>query len=116
MSLFSYPIGRETPFKFILPNSVQVLYTAGNNGATILALRIAEVASATPNVTLDIYNGTTAYILNYQRVFTAKESWEAIKTDGVPVVLLPGETLRATSSGNLQLHATGVAVDPPGRN
>lgn len=116
MSMFSYPIGRETPFKFILPNSVQVLYTAGNNGATILALRIAEVAAATPTVTLDVYNGTTAYEIAHLRAFTAKEIWEAIKTDGVPVVLLPGETLRATSSGNLQLHVTGVAIEPPGRN
>ena len=115
MSLFSYPIGREAPIKAILPNSTEVLFTAGQNGATILALRIAEVANATPTVTLDVHNGTTAYELNHLRAFTAKETWEAIKTDGVPVVLLPGETLRATASAANQLHVTGVAIEPPQR-
>lgn len=116
MSLFSYPIGRETGFKAILPASAQVLYTAGNNGATILALRIAEVNGSTPTVTLDVYDGTTAYEIAHARAFTAKEIWEAIKLDGVPVVLLPGEELRATASAASQLHVTGVAVDPPQRN
>lgn len=115
MSLFSYPFGREAPIKAILGNTVQTLYTAGQNGATILALRIAEVAGATPTVTLDVYTGTTAYEIDHLKPFTAKESWEAIKTDGVPVVLLPGELLRATASAANQLHVTGVVVEPAQR-
>ena len=115
MSLFSYPNGREAPIKDILPNSLRTLYTAGNNGATIVALRIAEVAAATPTVTLDVYNGTTAYEVAHLRAFTAKEMWNAITLDGVPIVLLPGEVLRALASAANQLHVTGVVVEPDQR-
>jgi hypothetical protein len=115
MSLFSYPNGREAPFKFILPAATQTLYTAGDNGATVVALKIAEVALATPTVTLDVYNGTTAYEIAHLKAFTAKEIWEAIQLDSVPVVLLPGETLRATASAASQLHATGVVIEPDQR-
>jgi hypothetical protein len=115
MSLFSYPNGREAPIKEILPGSAQVLYTAGDNGATIVGLRIAEVAAATPTVTLDVHDGSTAYELAHLRAFTAKETWNAITLDGVPVVLLPGESLRATASAANQLHATGVVIEPDQR-
>jgi hypothetical protein len=115
MSLFSYPIGREVPVKAILPGSLVTLYTAGNNGASIVALRVAEVGNGTPTITLDVYDGSTAYEVAHLRAFSAKEIWNAVTLDGVPIVLLPGDLLRATASAGDVLHVTGVAIEPPQR-
>lgn len=116
MSLFSYPIGRETPIKQNLTTTSAVaLYTAGKNGGAVLGVRVAEVAGATPNITLDVYNGATSTVVVYQKVFSAKEVYEPVRVDGVPIVLFPNEVLRATASVASQLHITGVAIEPPQR-
>jgi hypothetical protein len=114
MSLFVTDTGRQSPFKAKLTTGGIDLVTAGENGAIVSMLRIAEVAAATPTVTVAIVDadGVTTHILNYLRPFAAKESFKAI-VGGEEVVLLKGEKLRATASADNQLHATGFWIEPP---
>lgn len=113
MSLYSYQFGREAPIAVQLDGTSPIeLASGGNNGATVLALRLAEVAGATPTVTLDIYDGAAVVAeIAHLRAFTAKEMWEAIRLDGVPVHLLPGQTLRVTASAANQVHVTGIVIE-----
>lgn len=115
MSLFTTPFGRERPFKSILGSSATAtLVTAGSNGGTVVGLRVYEAASSTgQTVTLDLYNGTSAYGLAYQAL-TAHQSFQAI-IETLPVVLLAGETLRITPTSSTGVHVTGVIIDPPQR-
>lgn len=117
MSLYAFSTGREVAILVPLAsNSPIELANGGENGATVVALRIAEVAAATPNVTLDIFDGTNVLAkIAHQRVFTAKEVWLPVELSGAPVVLLKGQSLRATASAGNQLHCTGVLIRQPQR-
>lgn len=113
MSLYSYQFGRETPIAVKLDGTTPItLASGGNNGVTVIALRLAEVAGATPTVTLDIYDGAAVVAeLAHLRAFTAKDVWLPVTLDGVPVQLLPGQTLRATASAANQVHVTGIMIE-----
>ena len=115
MSLFSYPIGREAPIsQKLTDDSYTTLVTAGDNGGTVLGLRVSEIAGSTPTIIIDVYDGTNSVVeLCNGRAFTAREVWEPIRAEGVPVVLLPGHSLRAKASTGNQLHCTGVHIEPP---
>jgi len=91
--------------------------TAGNNGCTLVGLRVSEVAGSTPTLILDITDRSGAVVVQIcnLRAFAAHEIWEPITLHGVPVVLLPGWQVRAKASAGNQLHLTGVYVDPPHR-
>ncbi len=116
MSLFSYPIGRETPIQRILDGTGAIdLVEAGSNGATVLALRIAEVSNNATTITLGVYNASDVLVAKIcdTEAISAKEIWEPIRIDSVPVVLLGGYSLKATAANADRLHCTGVYIQPP---
>jgi hypothetical protein len=116
MSLFSYPTGREAPIKKILDGTGAIeLANGGDNGIAVIGLRIANVTTNTPTVTLDVYDGSTAYEIAHLRAFSSKETWSAVTLDGIPIILLPDEILRATASAANELHVTGAIVEPDQR-
>lgn len=114
MSLFSYPIGREAPIKEILATTVATtIYTAGNNGATILALRITEATSATgQGVIVAHHDGTSSYA-THRQALSANQTFEPVRLDSIPIVLAAGETLRITPTSVSAIHVTGVVIEPP---
>lgn len=117
MSLFSYPFGREAPIKKILTTSVTTtLYTAGNNGAVVVAMRLVEAAStSSQTATLTVVDtSSVAYRVDY-KAFAVNERHEPVTLNGVPIVLLPGEALKITNGGATSVHATGVVVEPDQR-
>lgn len=116
MSLFSYPIGRESGlFKRLTDTSNTTIVTAGENGGTVLGLRASEINGSTPTLVLEVIDASStvaAQICNL-RAFTAREVWEAARADGVPIVLPPGYSLRAKASAANQIDITGVYIEPP---
>lgn len=115
MSLFSYPIGREAPiYKQLTDTNYTDLVTAGDNGATVVALSVNEMAGGTPTITLDIYDGTAVVARRANlRPLGARECWEAVKLDGVPIVLKPGYVLRGKASAGNVIDIDGAYIDPP---
>jgi hypothetical protein len=119
VSLFSYPIGREAPiYKRLTDTNYAELLTAGNNGATIVALSVNEINGSTPTIILELRNasGTVVGLRANARALAAKENWQAITLAGVPIVLLPSYSLYAKASAGNQIDIDGVYIDPPQRN
>lgn len=114
MSLFTYGTGLETPINVRLTDmSYHDVAEGGNNGCTVVALAITELAGGTPTVILEIFDGTDVLAQRAnERPFTAHEMWEVVKLDSVPIVLLPNQTLRAKASAGNVLDCNGVFIDP----
>jgi len=118
MSLFSYPVGRETPiYKQLADASYAEVLTAGRNGATIVSLSVNEIAGATPTIVLEIRNAAGSVVARRAnaRSMTARENWGAIVLGGTPIVLLGGYSLYAKASAGNQIDIDGVYIEPPGR-
>lgn len=79
-------------------NTVTDIITA--KGKTlVVAIYAAEIANATPNLTLEKYDGTTSFYLRNAKAMTAKE---LLQLD-VLVNLKNGEKIRATASAANQI-------------
>jgi hypothetical protein len=105
-NFLSTPAGNEQPFKFVLAaTTVTTLVTAGDNGARVTLVRIAETAGTLATVRLEIWNGTTAYIIKGAKALTAHEVYKDFD-----IRLLKGEVLRAEASLT-GVHITGLYVD-----
>lgn len=117
MSLFSYPFGREALLaKQLTTTDVTTLYTAGNNGAAVVALSVNEIAGATPTISLDIYSGSAVVARrSVTRALAGRENWSAITLAGAPIVLSPGYSLRAQASAANQIDIDGVVIEPDQR-
>lgn len=70
---------------------------------TVEYIRCAEVAGATPTLTIDIYDGSTAYKIRV-KAMTAGE----VYIDNAPILLEPGWSLRVTAGAANQVHATAL--------
>ena len=81
-----------------------VTATNATGALTVEYVRLAEVAAATPTVILDIYDGSTAYKIRGTLAMAA--STPSIDRD--PIILEPGESLRATASAGNQVHVTAL--------
>jgi len=67
----------------------------------VLSIWCTETAGNTPNLTIEVYDGTTSYALRKEKAMTAKET---VVIDE-PFPLNQNQTIRVTSS------ATGGGVD-----
>ena len=66
----------------------------------------AEISGGTPNLTVEIYDGTTSVYLRKTKAMAANE--EVLRTQGF--TLDPGKFLRVTASIANSVDVTGVAV------
>lgn len=116
MSLFSYPIGRETPiYKRLTDTNYALLLTAGSNGACVVSLSVNEINGSTPTIILEIRNasGTVVALRANARAMAAKENWSAVTLAGCPIQLLGGYSLYAKASAGNQIDIDGVYIQPP---
>lgn len=101
-------------------NTVTDLLTA--KGKTlVVAIYAAEIAGATPNLTLEKYDGTSSFYLRNAKAMTAKELMQL----DVLLNLKNGEKIRATASAanQIDIWVSYMAADktalgaytPPGR-
>lgn len=116
MSLFSYPIGRETPiYKQLTDTSYTTLVTAESNGATVVSLSVNEVAGSTPTIILDVTDADGNVVVRRAnlRPMAVRENWQAITLNGTPIVLQAGYSLRGKASAGNQIDIDGTYIDPP---
>ncbi|CDP52352.1 hypothetical protein [Devosia sp. DBB001] len=65
--------------------------------AGVLSIMVTELSGGTPNLTLEVYDGTNSYFLRYQKPMAAKETF----VFNEPFGLDPNQKLRVTvSAGN----------------
>lgn len=112
---FTLPVGSIITDKVKLTDdTATTLVSASNGRITILSIDATETAGGTPNLTIDVTDGTTTWFKRNAAAMTAKGtvSFENI------FVLDNGETLRATSSdasGDIDIFVTYSAFDIAGR-
>ena len=80
-----------------------VTATTTTGALTVEYIRCAEVAGSTPTLTIDLYDGSTAYKIRV-KAMTAGE----VYTDTAPILLEPGWSLRVTAGSANQIHATAL--------
>ncbi len=79
--------------------SPTVIVDGGSSGAIVVAVYAAEIAGATPNLTLEVYNGSTSTYLRNAKAMSAKEE----NVRDTIITLKAGESLRATASAANQI-------------
>jgi hypothetical protein len=84
-----------------------VLYAAEKR-TVILSIIAVEVAGATPALTLDLFDGTTAYRLRNAFAMAAKETF----IFNEPITLNSGWSLRATASAADQIECFATFMSP----
>ncbi len=101
--------------------SVTTLVDAGDQGCRVVDILIVNMGSGTPDITIDRYDGTTAFVLVQEHSLTAKstEGGDTTKFPGstyrltFPIYLLRNELLRVTSSvGSNVVHCHATLVRP----
>lgn len=100
MSYFITGAGLITEKTILTSNSPTEVLNTGQ--ATLIAsVTATEVGGATPNLTIEAYDGTTSTYRTYQRPMTAKERY----ADTEPFRLDTDEVLRVTvSNASGQVH------------
>lgn len=83
-----------TTEKTILTSSSPTKVLDLGKAVLVASVTCTEVGGATPNLTIEAYNGTTSTYRTYQRPMTAKERY----ADTEPFQLDNNESLRVTSS------------------
>lgn len=107
MSSFTQPFGPPTPIKFKLTTTAATAIAGHASYATRVAwFQCTEITGATPNLTIEIYDGTTSFYLRNAKAMTAKE--EVLKDQGF--TLDPGSFLRVTASAANQVDVVGMAA------
>lgn len=86
-----------------------VLYGgSGTKRTVILSVVAVEVAAATPTLTLDLFDGTTAYRLRNALAMTAKQTF----IFNEPIVLPVNWSLRATADTPNQIECFVTFMSP----
>lgn len=108
-SAFGFPGRTPTDIKFKLAGTSPVA-VAGSSTATVLVVwfQCTEVAGGTGNLTIDIYDGTNAYLLHPLQAMTAKQELFY----GRGFLLNPGSFLRVTQGTDATVHVLGLATIP----
>lgn len=83
------------------------LYSATKR-TVILSVIAAEVAGATPTLTLDLFDGTTAYRLRNALAMTARQTF----IFNEPITINSGWSLRATASAADQIECFATFMSP----
>lgn len=97
--------GALLPKRFKLDSTnVTTIYDADKSSALLLSIIAVEINGSTPTLTLDIYDGTTAYYLQNAVAMTARQRLQI----DILVPLKVGEKLRATASAanQIDIHVT----------
>ena len=105
MTVFQSQNGRELFAHVILSGTSAttiISATTTTGPLRVEYVRLAEVAAGTPTVILDIYDGSTAYKIRGTLAMVANTP----SIDANPILLEPGESLRATASAANQVHVT----------
>ncbi|UYQ70967.1 hypothetical protein OF122_12955 [Pelagibacterium flavum] len=112
---FTFPVGSVITAKVKLTgNTATTLVDADTGRVTILSIDATETQGGTPNLTIDVTDGTTTWFKRNAAAMTAKGS---VTYDDV-FILDNGETLRATSSdasGDIDIFVTYAALGIAGR-
>lgn len=101
-------------FQIIGGTAQNILFKLTGTGATIIAgnalgsvivywVQFAEIAAATPNITLETYDGVTSFFHIKSRALTAN----GFILFDAGIWLAPNQFLRATASAGNQIDVTG---------
>lgn len=106
MSVY-FPAQTAIPFAFKLSTtSATVIAGSADHGELVDWFQCTEIAGGTPNLTIELYDGTTSYYLQNAVAMTAKQS--ILKTHGI--ALHKGWYLRVTASVANQVDVVGAKV------
>lgn len=83
------------------------LYLASKR-TVILSIIATEIAGATPALTLDLFDGTTAYFLRNVLAMTAKQ----LLIFNEPIAINPGWSIRATAGAANQVDCLITYMSP----
>jgi hypothetical protein len=83
-----------------------VIVSGGQSGATVVGIYAAEIAGATPTLTLEKYDGTTRYFIRGAKAMTAYEEYSR----DVFIVLKPNESLRAEAGTANQIDVVAAYI------
>lgn len=89
-------------------NTVTVIAGSSQFAQIVHLVNFAEIAGATPTITLETYDGTTSFY--HLKSFTMTANARTQFDSGI--WLNPGQFLRATASAANQIDVTGVASIP----
>lgn len=113
-SLFSFPGGSANPIRQIITGTGVTVISLGTavRNHNVALFRVSEYAGGTPNLTVEIYDGTTSYFLGSGgftwnvKALTALQS--LLFDDGYAVPA--GSSLRITCSVANSVVVTGLVV------
>lgn len=90
-------------FKLTTTNTTTI-YDASKGGVLLVSIVAVEIAGSTPTLSLDIYDGATAYFLQNAVALTARQRLHI----DLLIPLKVGEQLRATASAanQIDIHVT----------
>lgn len=105
MSVFRVAGGIVAPIAVKL-SSTSATEIAGSDDFTtrIAWFQCTEITGATPDLTVELYDGTTSVYLRYQQAMTANE---AVKFEDI--ALNKGQTLRITAGTANAIDVVGLA-------
>lgn len=102
-----FQAGSPTPIAIKLTTTNATTIAGSATSATVVDwFQCTEIAGATPNLSIDLYDGTTTVYLRKAKAMTALE--EVLRTQGIS--LNRGQFLRVTASAGNQVDVVGVAV------
>jgi hypothetical protein len=108
-SAFSFPGGAAAPIHVKVATSTATIIAGNANYAVQVAwFQVTEIAGGTATLTIDIFDGTTAYLLRNALAMTAKAEY----LYGRGFWLNPGEFLRVTTSSANQVDVIGLTTIP----
>lgn len=90
----------QTEYTKLTTSTVTTILDPGQAGAIIVEINATEIAGATPTLSIDRYDGTTAtYVRPPSKAMTAREEYQRQSI----LVLGEDEVLRATASAANQI-------------
>lgn len=110
----------ETQSIRLSDTSATTLVNAGDKGCRVDDILIVNMGSGTPDITIDRYDGTTAFVLVQEHSLTAKSAEggdlkfpQSTYRLTFPIYLLKDELLRVTSTvGSNVVHCHATLVRP----
>jgi hypothetical protein len=115
MNTFHFPGGPANPIRQIITGTSATVINIGASGAEgrqIVYFRCSEYAGGTPNLTVEIFDGTTSYYLGSNSFTWKAKAVTALQSllfdDGY--VIPQGSSLRVTASVGSQILVTGIYV------
>lgn len=112
-SAFSFPGRTAQAIAKIITGTSPVSIAGSTLGPMqVVWFQVTEVAGGTANLTIDLFDGTTAYILHPLAAMTAKQELFYGRGFWIPV----NWSLRITTSVSLNAHVIGLATIPAQQN